>query len=207
MNNIKDDGHKYNYILIIHIDRHFFYNDSINKKNKERIYSLPDINPKINQIFIDDLNSNNEIKLKDLLAMNIKEVLNKYRKFLKLSEEFDKSLINTLTEELSDLNLDEKEINDYITQIQSYMNENTIIENKIIEIAYNISEDNGEDIIENLYNTNYIKKFTIDIISCLINYIKDSIFIKNLEKIIKKLEDNNILTTIFKLQINNFWSY
>jgi hypothetical protein len=79
---------------------------------------LPDINPKINQIFIDDLNSNNEIKLKDLLTMDIKEVLDKYGKFLKLSEEFDKSLINTLTEELSDLKLDEKEINDYITQIQ-----------------------------------------------------------------------------------------
>jgi hypothetical protein len=211
MNNIKDYEQKYNYILIIHINRHFFYNDSKNKKNKERIYSLPDINPKINQIFIDDLNSNNEIKLKDLLTMDIKEVLKKYREFLKLSEEFDKSLINTLTKELSDLNLDEKEINDYITQIQSYMNENKNIKDKIIEMAYNISEDDSEDqiskckdIIENLYNTNYIKKYTIDIISCLINYIKDNIFIKNLEKIIKKLEDNNILTTIFKLQINNF---
>ena len=211
MNNIKDYEQKYNYILIIHINRHFFYNDSKNKKNKERIYSLPDINPKINQIFIDDLNSNNKIKLKDLLTMDIKEVLKKYREFLKLSEEFDKSLINTLTKELSDLNLDEKEINDYITQIQSYMNENKNIKKKIIEMAYNISEDDSEDqiskckdIIENLYNTNYIKKYTIDIISCLINYIKDNIFIKNLEKIIKKLEDNNILTTIFKLQINNF---
>ena len=172
---------------------------------------MPDINPKINQIFIDDLNSNNEIKLKDLLKMDIKDVLNKYSKVLKLSEEFDKSLINTLTEKLNDQNFDEKEINDYITQIQSYMNENTNIKNKIIETAYNISEDDDDnqiskckDIIENLYNTNYIKKFTIDIISCLINYIKDNIFIKNLEKIIIKLEDNNILTTIFKLQKNNF---
>ena len=211
MNNIKDDEHKYNYILIIHINRHFYYNDNKNKKNKERIYSLPDINPLINQIFIDDLNSNNEIKLKDLLSMDIKEVLDKYKKVLKLSEEFDKSLINTLTEELSEQNLDEKEIDDYITQIQSYMNENTNIKNKIIEIAYNISEEDGDDqiskckdIIENIYNSNYIKKFTIDIISCLINYIKDNIFIKNLEKIFKKLEDNNILTTIFKLQKNNF---
>ena len=211
MNKIKDDEHKYNYILIIHINRHFKYNENKNKKNKERIYSLPDINPKINQIFIDDLNSNNEIKLKDLLIMDIKQVLKKYKKFLKLREEFDKSLINILTEELRDPKLEKKEINDYINKIQSYMNENKEIKNKIIEMAYNISEDddveqisNCKDIIENLYNTNYIKKYTIDIKSCLIKYIKDNIFIKNFEKIIKKLEDNNILTTIFNLQNNNF---
>ena len=36
MNNIKDDEHKYNYILIIHINRHFFIKITKYKKNKER---------------------------------------------------------------------------------------------------------------------------------------------------------------------------
>lgn len=47
--NFRED--KYNYILIIHIKRNF--NPKINK----RVYSLPDINPNIKQIFLDDLNS------------------------------------------------------------------------------------------------------------------------------------------------------
>ena len=54
LKNFKDD--KYNYILIIHINRKFYIkNKEKNRKDKkERIYSLPDINPKINQIFIDN---------------------------------------------------------------------------------------------------------------------------------------------------------
>ena len=42
LNNFRDD--KYNYIFIIHIYRNFDGN------NYEIIYSLPDINPLINQI-------------------------------------------------------------------------------------------------------------------------------------------------------------
>ena len=51
LNNYKDD--KYNYIIIIHINKNCY-------NKTERIYSLPDINPYINQIFIDDLNGQNK---------------------------------------------------------------------------------------------------------------------------------------------------
>ena len=46
--NFKDD--EYNYIFIIHIKRNF-------DKIKDRIYSIPVINPDINQLFIDNLNA------------------------------------------------------------------------------------------------------------------------------------------------------
>lgn len=49
-NNFKDDD--YNYIIIVHID------ENLNNIKDERIYSLPNINLDINQIFIDSLNDN-----------------------------------------------------------------------------------------------------------------------------------------------------
>jgi len=62
MNYYKDDG--YNYIFLIHIKRRFI-ND---KQNKDRIYSIPNVNEDINQIFIDNLNGPSNITLKDLLT-------------------------------------------------------------------------------------------------------------------------------------------
>jgi hypothetical protein len=53
LKNFKRD--KYNYIFIIHIKR--------NNNNNERIYSLADVNIDINQLFIDDLNGNNNKEL------------------------------------------------------------------------------------------------------------------------------------------------
>ena len=80
LKNYKDD--KYNYILIIHINRNFKDKNKLNNNNKssnkiksEKIYSLPDINPFINQVFIDNLNGNNIIKFKDLLSSDIKKLL------------------------------------------------------------------------------------------------------------------------------------
>ena len=67
LNFLKEDN--YNYIFIVHIKRNF------NKKNKEMLYSLSDINPSINQLFINNLNGNNKILLKDLLFKDIKEIL------------------------------------------------------------------------------------------------------------------------------------
>ena len=103
LNNFKDD--KYHYIFIIHICRNF------NKYYKEKIYTLPDINPTINQIFIDNLNRNNKIQLNDLISKNIKELLEEKKEELKLEEEFNKTLKNTLIKELIDKDLDDDTVN------------------------------------------------------------------------------------------------
>jgi len=112
LNNFKDDD--YNYIFIIHINRNFNKNSNESLNINERLYSLPDINPSINQMFIDNLNGNNRIILKDLLTKDIKRILVEQQEEMKLKEEFDKTLINTLTKELNDKNYDNDIIDDYI---------------------------------------------------------------------------------------------
>ena len=52
-NYYKDD--EYNYIFLIHIQRSFYFENKESDPNKERIYSIPNINNNINQLFIDNL--------------------------------------------------------------------------------------------------------------------------------------------------------
>ena len=63
--NYKNDNYKY--IFIIHIQRSF----NPNNNNNKMIYSIPDIDPEIEQLFIDNLNGPN-IKFKDLLKKMLK---------------------------------------------------------------------------------------------------------------------------------------
>ena len=184
----------FNYILIIHINRNF------NNNKIEKIYSLPDINDEINQIFIDDLNGNREIKLKDLLSGNLKYKLN-------LNEKFDITLENYLKVELEEKrkDFDEDNIKEYIEEIKNYMKEEPLIKDKIIVLAYKLIDDfkkneSDQGLVEKIYKEKYVNQFTTDIISCLVEYIKEEIFIKNLKKAFQILEDNNILTTIIEIK-------
>ena len=120
--NFKED--KYNYILIIHIKRNF--NPNIN----ESIYSMPDINPNINQIFLDNLNSKN-IKLQDFLEKNITDIIND-PELIDTNREFKRGLTSFVYKELLEkntiiYNLD-NEINllneeNYIDEIIKYMDQ------------------------------------------------------------------------------------
>ena len=95
-------------------------------------------------------------------------------------------------------------INDYTNEIQNFIEEEESFKEKIIEITYKLidinkeEEANCKDIIEEIYNNNYISIYTIDIVSCLIEYIKENIFNKYLRKVLDILEDNNILTTLYE---------
>ena len=190
INNFMED--QYNYLIIIHINRKF------NKKSHEKIYSSTDINPDINQLFIDNLNAS-KIKLNDLLENDILIIIEENKDDMKIKEEFNKTLKNFIINELNDIILDEKTKNDYISEIQNYINEEESFKGKIIEIAFKLikndkeeEEINCKDIIEKIYATNYIDIYTIDIISCLIEYINKNIFNKYLKIIFQTLEDNNI---------------
>ena len=199
LNNFKEDN--YNYIFIVHIKRCF------NLTTKERLNSLLDINPSINQIFIDNLNGNNKIVLKELMIKNITEILNSKKEDMKLNEEFYRTLINTLTKELNYKHIN---VDDYIDELQNFMIVEETIKEKIIEVAYKLidknknNEVNYKDIIEKIYKNNYINQHTIDITSCLIEYIKENIFNDYIKKVLLILEDNNILTTLIELKKNDF---
>ena len=71
--------------------------------------------------------------------------------------------------------------------------------------------ENNEDedtncsvIIEKIIGEGYVNKFTVDISSCVIEYIKENIFNNYIKKVLLKLEDNNIITTLIELKRNDF---
>ena len=212
----------YRYIFIIHIQRNF------NSQVNNMIYSIPDIDPDIEQLFIDNLNGPN-IRFKDLLKKNIKEILNDNSVYMNLNNEFNRLLINFVYKELNkkrnkenissfnikdmtksvinDIPLKKKD-NIYSQEIIKYIDNNNYFKEKIIDKAKNfLSEDsnaegNSEKIIDRILRINYIGKNSLDIISCTLNYIKEEIFGKYVKYIFAALEDNNILTTLIEIQNN-----
>ena len=205
LKNFKDDKYKYKYIFIIHIKRNF---DNI----KERIYSIPDINPEINQLFIDNLNGSS-FKLNDLLEKEIKDIINE----INLEKEFKRTLTSFIYKEynekknnqISFLNENNSIGENYIEEIPKYMEEEVDFKEKIIDKVKDLinndkdSEGSCKSLIDKIFKLNYIGKNTIDIISCLLDYIKEKIFSKYLRHILEVLEDNNILTTVFEIKKNN----
>ena len=82
----------------------------------------------------------------------------------------------------------------------------TDFKNKIIEkakklITYEDALNDCNNLINKIFKECYINKDTIDIVSILLDYIKDNIFMKYLNFIFNVLEDNNFLTTL--LELNN----
>ena len=213
LNNFNDD---YKYIIIIHIIRNFNKEKNNNtqkeKQEKQIIDCLPDINPNINQIFIDNLNGKNNISLKSLLDENessMANIMDSLKDELKLDDEFDKVLSIFLKDELEKKLYDDENKQKYLQDIIKYMNNEKEIKQKIIEIAYQLNDNFGEedksiDIIDIIHKKKLINKFTVDIVTCLTDYIKEEVFIKNLKNTFMILEDNNILTTIIEVQAYDF---
>ena len=199
LNTFKDDN--YNYIIFLHINRNF------NPLVSEKIYSIPNINPDINQIFIDNLYSTNNIRLNHLLSNDIKNILGDYKEELKLDEEFNIQLVNFLKKELNEKEFDNDLISEYIEEIMSYINEEYCVKDEIIETSYrliDIEDEDVNDIIDKIFEENLININTIDIASQLIEFIKGEIFSKHLKHIFKNLEDNNILTTLIENKKTNY---
>ena len=198
--NFKNDN--YYYIFIIHINRNF------DKKINDKIYSLPDINPEINQLFIDNLNCENKIILRDLFTDNINIILEEYKEELRLDDEFNKTLYKFLKKELNEKGLKINDYDGYIEDIKTYINEEKSIKEKIIEMIYKYIDIKGEhnckDIIENIYSNKMVNKYIVDISTSLIEYIKEEIFNKYLKIIFEFLEDNNIITTFFEIKKGNY---
>ena len=209
---VEEKYSKYRFIFIIHIKRNFLLK---NGENRERIYSILDINPDINQLFIDNLNATN-IKLRDFLEKDIKTIIDDNEHLMDLNREFMTALTkfvnkeinrrksNNLRESRESIVLDEES---YISVLKNYMNKESNFKYDIIQKAKNLiscdkeAEGNCKNLVDKLMQTNYIGKNSLDIISCGLDYIKEELLSKYLEYIFKVLEDNNILTTL--IQINN----
>ena len=202
--NFKDD--KYKYIFIMHLERNFDFT------KKKRIYYIPDINPDINILFIDNLNGS-QIELKDLLKKDIKSIMDENDELMGLDREFERTLIIFVYQELNGKNMNKKNYNDensflnedkYCKEILKYMDIDKDFKQKIIEKAkklIEIDKDNFKNLINKIFIN--INKYSLDIISCLLEYIKEKIFSKYLMHIFKVLEYNNFLTTLVEIKNDN----
>ena len=212
-NHCKDDG--YHYILIIYLHRNM---NSDNKK-KQRIYSIPNIYNNINQLFIDNLEGP-ELTLRDLLTKSVKDIMFSANVFSNLDKEFRETLTDFVYDKMAkkhnlsyflDKRYQEKNQNfddegKYSDELIKYMQyTDPDFKNKIIDKAKEIIEtdkNSPEDcfsLVNKMLKENYMNKDKIDIISCILDYIKENIFAKYLKLIFEILEDNNFLTTLLVL--------
>ena len=87
-----------------------------------------------------------------------------------------------------------------MNEIEKYMDKGKDFKNEIIKKAKKLINNddevkrNGKYLIDKLIKMNYINENSIDLISCVLDYIKEVIFSKYFENIFK--EDNNLLTTL-----------
>ena len=201
---------KYKFIFIIHIERNFF------SQNNKTIYSIFQIKQDINQLFIDNLNAP-DINLKELMDKDIKCILEKSEQYFDINREFNRALIKYAYKEINNkknvynncLNLEENNLIDaesYIYEIEKYMDKDKDFKNDIIkkvkELINNDDEEYGncKSLIDKLLQMNYIDKISLDIISYILDYIREEILSKYFEYIFKVLENNNILTALKDIQ-------
>ena len=199
------DKTKNNYIFLVHIFRKF----SGNQNGKERIYSIPNINNDINQIFIDNLNGPSGLTLKNIGTKDIKSIMFESGSSMDEEGEFKKSLLNFVYNGIKEKNktrfLDGTNEDDYYNELLKYMENNKDFKQNLIKRAKElIVEDKNAKgdcgtLIDKMLNDNYINKNCVDLISCIMDYIKDNIFNKNLEKIFTILEHYNFLTTLIEI--------
>ena len=186
------------FLITIHLKRNF------DLLKNERIYNVLDIYPQVNQIFIDNLNGKKDIELNVLLKKLVKDII-KTDGILELDKEFFKALnkfINNNIDNISNLKIG---FDNYVQKLTKYFNdedENNKFLKRINEKAISFIKEEGKYLIENIYKDSFINPNSIDIISILIDYIKEKILSKYLLYIINDLEDNNIITSLLILNEN-----
>jgi hypothetical protein len=228
-NYCKDDD--YNYIFIIHIQRSFKIEKKIEKENTiysipniyKNINQLFIDNLQGSDISLNDLVKKN---IKDIMfnADTFRNLDNEFKNILEnfVYEEmpeknknegnekstmsnFSTYLIEKYDENSKIGNLNEEK---YIDEITKYMLNDIEFKNNLIKKAkelIEIDKDAQEDcqsLVNKMFKENYINKYSLDIISCILDYIKENIFKKYLQYIFKASENNNFLTII--MEISNY---
>ena len=185
---------EYHYIFIIYIHRNM-HSDS---EREQRIYSIPNIYENINQLFIDNLEGP-EITLDDLLNKSVEYIMSSTEVFKNLDKEFREALTNFVYDKLnSKLNQNSKktEVSTYLTERYPRNRDEAFIENLINyimdidtgfknEIIKKVKELIIKDkalndcniLINKIFKDNYINNDKIDIVSILLDYIKENVII------------------------------
>jgi len=152
---------------------------------------------------------------KDLLEKTIKEILDDNDELMNLDKEFKRALTNFVYREFIEKNKKRNVGNlrnknnllnedNYNEEIIKYMEEDSDFKKKIIDKAKNMIDINNEargdckSLVDKIMKN--MGKNSLDIISCLLDYIKEQIFNKYLLYIFKALEDSNFLTTLVEIK-------
>ena len=191
------------FICIIHIKRNF--NKDV--KNKEtNIYKFTNLDKNIGQFFIDNLkslkeNDDEKVTLKDLLYEDINFALKKIDLNSEFEYELKKFINSNLNAEVKSLKGENDFINNenYLTKLEEYFKKERIFQREIIDKAKSFIKLKGKDLIKKIYDETYINKNSVDIISIMMNYIKEKLFGNYLMDIFNNLEDNNIFTSLMIL--------
>jgi len=99
-------------------------------------------------------------------------------------------------------NLNEEKYSD---EIINYMAKDIEFKNNLIKKAKELieidvdSKGGCQSLINKMFKENHINKNSIDIISCILDYIKENIFKEYLQYIFRVLEHNNFLTTLMEI--------
>ena len=199
-NNYPDEGIKF--IFIVHIER------IMDIKKKEKIYSIPDVDESVDQIFIDKLDGL-DISLDQIAENGILSILTKEKLFDKYNEFFKsfKAYYNSYVDKLNF-------VDNYLPKMIKYLEKNKTFIDIILSKSFSLiikKKNFGKDekmenlesfreIVKEIFDNSYITHNTVDIVSLIIN----DIFIEKklrdaMMKVIDILESNNFLSTLFAL--------
>ena len=193
------------FIFIVHIKR------NMDKSKKDEIYSIPDVNEKVDQIFIDNLNGINKVSLNSISKDGIKNILNNVD-LVNKKNEFFKALKIYYNGYINELNF----VENYLYKLNKYFEEHEdlvdIIVSKASDLICKTSKNKTKNekkenidafnkIKKEIFYNSYITHNTVDIVSLIIN---DVIIEKRLRgkimEILDALETDNFLMTLLTLQ-------
>ena len=210
-NNFQDE--KLKFIFIVHIER------IMDTRKKEKLYSIPNVDENVDQIFIDNLNGL-DISLDLIAKIGILNII-KDKELVDLYNEFNrtfKAYYNKYYDKYDKLNF----IENYMPKMITYLAKNKrfidIIISKSFDLIIKNKKNSSKDEIENLvsfnemvkeiFDNSYITHNTIDIVSLIINdVIIDKKLREAMKKVIDVLESNNFLCTLLALDNKNNKSY
>ena len=203
------------FICIIHIKRNFDEKDKKDKMPKKdklkKIDNVPNLYNTVEQLFIDNLKNLKEddestkINLEKILRNSVTDLLD----YIDLPKEFEKALQIFINKHLSNntnlLKGEDDNINqeNYLTHLENYFKNDQKLMNNIIHKAKDLINFNGSVLIKKIYEKKCINKNSIDIISIILDYIREKLISQYFMDILENLEDNNFITSLLVLSNKN----